>query len=109
MSELVSRRSVLVGAALAAAATPVATAAAGTDPLRVVLAEQLTEAMPGIVMRVEAPGLRWSGAVGSVTLGGARRLSPGAAFRISSVTKPFTAIVVLRLVERRRVRLDAPI
>jgi D-alanyl-D-alanine carboxypeptidase len=30
-------------------------------------------------------------------------------FRIGSVTKPFTAVAVLRLVSRHRVRLDAPI
>jgi len=62
--------------------------------------------IPGIAARVERPGFCWSGAVGSVTLGGDRPLSPDHGFRISSVTKPFTAAVVLRLMEQGRLGLD---
>jgi len=70
--------------------------------------------IPGMLLRVEAPrlGLSWSGAAGLADRADRatrRRLAPGAAVRVASVTKTFTAAVVLRLVERGRLALDAPI
>jgi D-alanyl-D-alanine carboxypeptidase len=79
------------------------------DRLRAVLASHVTRDVPGIEVRVESPRLRWSGAIGHVSLDGARRLSPRDPFRISSVTKTFTAVTVLRLAEQRRLGLDDPI
>ncbi|HEX6357209.1 serine hydrolase domain-containing protein [Actinophytocola sp.] len=47
---------------------------------------------------------------GTAELGTARPMVDGdGRFRIASVTKPFTAAAVLRLVARHRVRLDAPV
>lgn len=77
--------------------------------LRAVLANYVTGDVPGVGIRVESPRFRWSGAVGHVRPDGARRLSPRDPFRISSVTKTFTAVTVLRLAERRRPGLDDPI
>jgi D-alanyl-D-alanine carboxypeptidase len=77
--------------------------------LRAVLAKHMTGEVPGIAVRVESPRFRWSGAVGRTTLDGPARLSPRDPFRISSVTKTFTAVTVLRLVEQRRLGLDDPI
>lgn len=74
--------------------------------LRAVLAKHATGNVPGIAVRVESPRFRWSGAVGHTTLDGPTPLSPRDPFRISSVTKPFTAVTVLRLAEQRRLGLD---
>lgn len=86
--------------------------------LRAVLAKHLTGDVPGIEVWVESPRFRWSGAVGYTTLDGPSPLaplsplsplSPRDPFRIASVTKPFTAVTVLRLAEQRRLGLDDPI
>lgn len=77
--------------------------------LRAVLAKHVAGDVPGIEVRVASPRFRWSGAVGHTTLGGPVPLSPRDPFRISSVTKPFTAVTVLRLAEQRRLGLDDPI
>lgn len=66
--------------------------------------------LPGILATVDAPriGLLWSGACGGVQRGG-EPLTPEHAFRIASVTKPFTSAVALRLFEQGRLDLFAPI
>lgn len=48
-------------------------------------------------------------AAGVVDRASGRPLAPGAAFRIASVTKTFTAAAVLRLAEEGKVDLDASI
>lgn len=65
------------------------------------------ERMPGVVMRVEAPGrgIVWSGAAGVIERDGAA-LDPGVCFRIASITKTFVAVAVLRLVEDGHLELD---
>lgn len=67
--------------------------------------------LPGIIATVHAPriGLRWSGASGAMTLGGANAVTPAHALRIASVTKPYTSAVALRLFEQDRLDLFAPI
>ena len=67
--------------------------------------------LPGIVACVHAPriGLRWSGASGLVHRGGTDALTPSHAFRIASVTKPYTSAVALRLSEQGRLDLFTPI
>jgi D-alanyl-D-alanine carboxypeptidase len=67
--------------------------------------------LPGIVATVHAPriGLQWSGASGGVQRGANEPLTPAHAFRIASVTKPFTSAVALRLFETGRLDLFAPI
>ncbi len=79
--------------------------------LQTVLARQFaaSPSAPGIAARVDAPGLRWAGAVGSPDRTRAGVLTPDHSFRIASVTKTFTAAAVLALVDRGRVDLDAPI
>src|SRR3954452_5256765 len=69
---------------------------------------QVKRGVPGIAVRVVDPSrhLDWRGASGRVARGSKRRLRPGASFRTASVTKTFTAAVVLRLVEKRRLALD---
>src|SRR5262249_18038112 len=64
---------------------------------------------PGISARVDVPGLHWAGAVGVADREAATPLRATDTFRIASVTKTFTAATVLSLVDRERIRLDAPI
>jgi D-alanyl-D-alanine carboxypeptidase len=66
-------------------------------------------ALPGMVVRVDAPGLHWSGARGSADLDSATPLRPGQPLRIASATKTFTAAAVLRLVDQGRLELDRPV
>jgi D-alanyl-D-alanine carboxypeptidase len=67
--------------------------------------------IPGQLLTVIAPtaGLNFDLAAGVVDVESGDALQPGAAFRIASVTKTFTAAAVLRLVEMGRVDLDASI
>jgi D-alanyl-D-alanine carboxypeptidase len=67
--------------------------------------------LPGIIAHVDAPplGLTWSGACGVVGGGDTTPLTPDHAFRVASVTKPFTAAVALRLFEQDRLPLFTPI
>src|SRR4051794_41773732 len=69
---------------------------------------QVKRGVPGIAVRVVEPSrhLDWRGASGRVARGSKQRLRPEASFRTASVTKTFTAAVVLRLVEKRRLALD---
>jgi D-alanyl-D-alanine carboxypeptidase len=65
--------------------------------------------LPGIMATVHAPriGLSWSGACGQAMAG--EPLSADHAFRVASITKPYTAAVALRLCEQGRLDLLAPI
>jgi D-alanyl-D-alanine carboxypeptidase len=67
--------------------------------------------LPGIVATLHAPhiGLAWSGACGGSRRSGGEPLTPAHAFRIASITKPFTSAVALRLFEQGRLDLFAPI
>jgi D-alanyl-D-alanine carboxypeptidase len=71
----------------------------------------LDPSLPGIAATVLAPriGLTWSGASGMANPEAGERLTPDHAFRIASITKPFTSTVALRLFEQGRFDLFAPI
>jgi D-alanyl-D-alanine carboxypeptidase len=104
----------VVAALLAAAALALPPGALATpqrslaERLQVAVDGQVRGGVPGIVIHVVDPPrhLNWHGASGRFARGRPRPLRPGDAFRISSVTKPFTAAVVLRLVEQGNLRLD---
>ncbi|BCJ66144.1 serine hydrolase domain-containing protein [Polymorphospora rubra] len=51
----------------------------------------------------------WHGSSGSAELRGTLPVDAGGWFRIGSVTKTFTATVILQLVGERRIRLDDPV
>src|SRR4051812_14892609 len=76
--------------------------------LKATVEGQVKGGVPGIVVQVVDPArhLNWRGASGRFARGRPRPLRPGDAFRTASVTKTFTAAVVLRLVEQRRLGLD---
>ncbi|MGZ4691041.1 MAG: DUF459 domain-containing protein [Acidimicrobiia bacterium] len=65
--------------------------------------------IPGEAVSVRAPGLDLEAARGFADVAGKVPLRVETPFRIASVTKTFVAAAVLRLVEARRVVLDAPI
>ncbi|MFI1583762.1 serine hydrolase domain-containing protein [Embleya sp. NPDC020630] len=59
----------------------------------------------GAILDVTAPGIRFDGAAGKLVPGG-RDQRASDTFRTSSVTKTFTATVILQLAERHRLDLD---
>src|SRR4051812_44361404 len=65
--------------------------------------------IPGEVVAVRAPGLNETLGAGLADVRAGTPLEGTTPFRTASVTKTFVAASVLRLVERHRVRLDAPI
>lgn len=64
---------------------------------------------PGIVALVKDSRGTWRGASGLANLRTKAAMRPGVHFRIASVTKTFTATVVLQLVGEGRLRLDDPV
>ena len=62
--------------------------------------------VPGLVTLVSRHGQTHVDAIGSLTLGGAEPMRRDTIFRISSVTKPITAIAAMILVEEGTLRLD---
>ena len=113
----------LMGIALSAAATatviaPPAGAAADNRPITGTAAvraqlDQLTgtDRIPGALAQLrDRHGRSVTVTSGTAELGThLPMVGSEARFRIASVTKPFTAVAVLRLVAQHRVRLDAPI
>ena len=66
--------------------------------------------VPGAVLSVSMPGYApWSGASGLADRARGRAMAPDTPVRIASVSKMFTAVVVLQLVEEGRLMLDDPI
>jgi len=64
---------------------------------------------PGVLLSVAMPlhGIAWHGATGRIDRAGGRALLPGDGFRIASMSKTFTATLVMRYVEAGALRLDA--
>jgi D-alanyl-D-alanine carboxypeptidase len=66
--------------------------------------------VPGVALSVGVPGYApWSGASGLADRAQGRAMAPDTPVRIASVSKMFTAVVVLQLVEEGRLTLDEPI
>ena len=57
------------------------------------------------VLLVEAPGFKWKGAAGMAD-GKNETMTPDHKFKIASISKTFTATVILQLMEAGRLRLD---
>ncbi|WP_163543762.1 serine hydrolase domain-containing protein [Occultella kanbiaonis] len=81
-------------------------------------AEALTTALTPIVEGGSPPGLTWGidvdgerrvGALGHLDAGHSRSTAADTIYRISSVTKPVTAVAALALVEDGTLALDAPV
>jgi D-alanyl-D-alanine carboxypeptidase len=63
---------------------------------------------PGAILHVRSPKLgRWTGVAGLGRVAPKVPMRPGDRFRAGSIMKPFVSVVVLQLVERGRLSLDA--
>jgi D-alanyl-D-alanine carboxypeptidase len=66
--------------------------------------------VPGIQAFVLTPdGKTWSGTSGTIDLARQKLVQRDDIFRIGSVTKTFTAVIILKLIEEGRLSLDDPI
>jgi D-alanyl-D-alanine carboxypeptidase len=75
------------------------------------LQSELSASNPGILFSVKSGDgkLAWSGAVGINDLRLGDSLQAGQTFRIASVTKTYVAAAILRLMEKKVLRLEDPI
>ncbi|HEX6288820.1 MAG TPA: serine hydrolase, partial [Herpetosiphonaceae bacterium] len=96
--------------------TPAPVAPQPLDPaliaqMQAVLDDTVTSgSSPGAVLAVSIPGYTpWSGASGVADRRDGRPMEADTLIRISSITKMFTAVVVLQLAEEGRIDLDTPI
>ena len=102
-----------------AAASTIAPAAPPTPPIDPALAAELQRILDGIVadgyvpgalLAVHIPGQEpWLGASGFIDRAHTQPMAPDTRYRIASITKIFTAVVVLQLAEEGRIDLDAPL
>lgn len=63
----------------------------------------------GVLLHYRSPEQTWIGSSGVAELGTDRPVDPDGWFRAGSITKTFTAVVVLQLVGEGKLRLDEPI
>jgi D-alanyl-D-alanine carboxypeptidase len=107
-----------VAAMAGAGAVPAASAVGGTDaalpPLDpALLADAISglpsEAVTGALVRISGSAGRWSDTAGVGDVGRGTPVPADGRFRIGSVTKVFTAVVVLQLAAEHRVDLDRPV
>ncbi len=99
--------------ALAAQLAIVETAAAQAPPRTIrdtVLAEMSRLGIPGMTLAVAEDGaLVHEEALGFADVENSVRTRPETVYRLASVSKPMTAVAVLRLYEQGRLDLDAPV
>jgi CubicO group peptidase (beta-lactamase class C family) len=85
-------------------------AKAGLQRLHDVVADHVDRGdVPGVVWGVQRRGQIDVGTVGTVEAGGGAAVAEDSIFRISSMTKPVTAVAAMILVEECRLRLDDPV
>lgn len=105
------RKSLVVGAAIAwctvaAAEQPTELRAEATAILR----QAFQADGPGAAAIITKDGRTlWVGAVGLADVAAREPITPDTVFRLGSITKQFTAAMILQLVEEGRVKLDQPI
>lgn len=63
----------------------------------------------GVLLHYRSPGGTWIGTSGVAELGTDRPVDPDGWFRVGSITKTFTAVVVLQLVGEGVLKLDDPV
>ena len=67
------------------------------------------ELPPGMIVWIDAPEYRFEGASGLADIANNTPMSPEGAFRIGSITKMFTAAVIVKLAEEGVLTLDDPL
>ncbi|MFB7948203.1 serine hydrolase domain-containing protein [Kitasatospora phosalacinea] len=92
-------------------AAPVAVHRAAPDAaaLRASIAGLPNEAVTSAVVLVDGDGGRWSGTAGTGDPATGRPVRADGRFRIGSISKVFTATVVLQLAAEHRIDLDGPV
>jgi len=105
-------------AAPAPSATPQVTQAPTVDPLAGVPSTRLQKAIDAWRRKTGVPGLSvaivwddgraWAGSSGLANVRAKEPMTTGRAFAFASVSKTFTAAVVMQLVDEGRIRLDQP-
>lgn len=106
-------------ATIAPTLPPTSTAIPAPLPIDPVLAGKLQATLdelvadgfiPGAVLAVNIPGYAtWTGASGYIDRSKTQPITPDTRMRIASISKTFTAAVVLQLVDEGRLSLDAPL
>jgi D-alanyl-D-alanine carboxypeptidase len=106
-------------ASAAATSAPAAPASQAAEEIAPELAAALQRSLdqivsdgkiPGSVLAVHIPGYAvWTGASGFIDWQRSQPMTPSTPVRIASISKVFTAAVVLQLVEEGRLDLDAPV
>jgi CubicO group peptidase (beta-lactamase class C family) len=72
--------------------------------------EMARSTIPGVSVSIgEATGLSWSNGYGMADLENLVPVTPLTEIRLGSISKSFTATAVMQLVEKGKIRLDAPI
>ncbi|GHF30717.1 D-alanyl-D-alanine carboxypeptidase [Streptomyces mashuensis] len=101
--------------ALAATALTATAATAAPSPgpdhdrhaaVRAVMDQHVKEGIPGVLGRSEDHGATWKGSAGVADLSTGRKRTDRDRFRIGSVTKAFTSVVLLQLEAEGRLNLD---
>ncbi|MFE7172785.1 serine hydrolase domain-containing protein [Streptomyces sp. NPDC057616] len=115
MTHLASKGALLGTVVLSLLAAPAHAAPAGAMPkpdldgLRNVLRTALKQGAPGAMARIDDHGsIAWA-AVGIADRKSGRTISNADRFRIGSVTKTFSAVVLMQLADEGRLRLDASV
>ena len=66
--------------------------------------------IPGVSAAIIFPdGSMWVGASGLADVAAKRQVGPDTAFAVASISKTFTAALILALVEDGRIALDVPV
>lgn len=104
----------LAGTATPAFATTPGHACVAPKPLDTTALEQALKGLPNdavnaALVRATGPDGCWTGTAGVADRRTGARVDPDARFRIGSVTKVFTAVVVLQLVAEQRIALDGTV
>ncbi|MCX4545551.1 serine hydrolase [Streptomyces sp. NBC_01565] len=73
------------------------------------LKNTLAAGAPGAMVRVTGPGAPLSVSEGVQNKATGQAMDPGSRFRIGSVTKTFSSVVLLQLVDEGKLSLDAPV
>ncbi|MFF4755980.1 serine hydrolase domain-containing protein [Streptomyces sp. NPDC002514] len=88
---------------------PSALPAPDTAGLRDVLRSAVAQGAPGAMARIDDRGSVYTAARGFADQGTRRAIGTADRFRVGSVTKVFSAVVLLQLADERKLSLDAPV
>ncbi|UHA75544.1 serine hydrolase domain-containing protein [Paenibacillus sp. 481] len=76
------------------------------DAIRKLMEEAIKQGIPGMIIQTQNDGVKWEYGTGKSSIFAEHKMQPGFHFRIGSITKTFTATVVLQLVGEGKLSLD---